>query len=30
VAPAAACGAANMGEKQVVKYRADYIFYRAV
>lgn len=29
VAPAAACGAANTGEKQVVKYQADYIFYRA-
>jgi hypothetical protein len=30
VAPASACGASNMGEKQVVKYQADYIFYRAV
>jgi hypothetical protein len=30
VAPAAACGASNMGQKQVVKYQADYIFYRAV
>jgi hypothetical protein len=29
VAPAMACGAANMGQKQVVKYQADYIFYRA-
>ncbi|WP_062474332.1 DUF3455 domain-containing protein [Variovorax boronicumulans] len=29
VAPAAACGATNMGQKQVVKYQADYIFYRA-
>ncbi|MRD47817.1 DUF3455 domain-containing protein [Caenimonas koreensis] len=30
VAPAMACGAANMGAKQVVKYQADYIFYRAM
>ncbi|WP_431107453.1 DUF3455 domain-containing protein [Variovorax paradoxus] len=30
VAPAAACAASNLGEKQVVKYQADYIFYRAV
>lgn len=30
VAPAATCGASNMGQKQVVKYQADYIFYRAV
>ncbi|MDP3821710.1 MAG: DUF3455 domain-containing protein [Burkholderiales bacterium] len=30
VAPAAACGAANMGAKQVVKYQADYILYRAM
>ena len=29
VAPAAACGAANAGAKQVVKYQADYIFYKA-
>jgi len=29
VAPAAACGATNLGQKQVVKYQADYIFYRA-
>jgi Protein of unknown function (DUF3455) len=29
VAPGAACGASNMGQKQVVKYQADYIFYRA-
>jgi len=29
VAPAAACGAANMGAKQIVKYQADYIFWRA-
>jgi hypothetical protein len=30
VAPAMACGAANTGAKQVVKYQADYIFYRAM
>ena len=30
VAPTAACGAANMGAKQVVQYQADYIFYRAM
>ncbi len=30
VAPAMACGAATMGQKQVVKYQADYIFWRAV
>ena len=30
VAPAMACGAANMGAKQIVKYQADYIFYKAV
>ncbi|MET0310818.1 MAG: DUF3455 domain-containing protein [Burkholderiaceae bacterium] len=29
VAPAAACGATNVGAKQVVKYQADYIFYKA-
>ncbi len=29
VAPAAACGATNMGTKQIVKYQADYIFWRA-
>ncbi len=29
VAPAAACGPSNMGQKQTVKYQADYIFYRA-
>ncbi len=28
VAPAAACAAANKGEKQVVTYAADYVFYR--
>ncbi|RYY94508.1 MAG: DUF3455 domain-containing protein [Comamonadaceae bacterium] len=30
VAPSAACGAGNMGTKQVVQYQADYIFYKAV
>jgi hypothetical protein len=29
VAPAAPCGAGNMGAKQIVKYQADYIFWRA-
>jgi hypothetical protein len=29
VAPAMACGAGNMGAKQIVQYRADYIFYKA-
>ncbi len=29
VAPAAACGQANLGAKQVVQYQADYIFYKA-
>ena len=29
VAPAMPCGAANLGAKQVVKYQADYIFYKA-
>ena len=29
VAPAMACGAGNMGQKQVVQYQADYIFYTA-
>jgi hypothetical protein len=29
VAPASACGMANMGEKQIVKYQADYIFWKA-
>ena len=29
VAPAAACGAANVGTKQMVKYQADYVFYKA-
>ena len=27
VAPAMACAAANKGEKQVVTYAADYVFY---
>ncbi|WP_218508180.1 DUF3455 domain-containing protein [Variovorax sp. dw_308] len=30
VAPALPCAGGNMGEKQVVKYQADYIFYRAM
>jgi hypothetical protein len=30
VAPAAACGTGNMGARQVVKYQADYIFYKAM
>lgn len=30
VAPAAACDASAMGRKRVVKYQADYIFYRAI
>ena len=29
VAPASACGAGNVGSKQVVKYQADYIFWKA-
>jgi len=29
VAPAMACGAGNTGAKQIVKYQADYIFWRA-
>ena len=29
VAPASMCDASTMGQKQVVKYQADYIFYRA-
>lgn len=29
VAPATACGASNMGAKQIVQYQADYIFYKA-
>ena len=30
VAPAMPCAAMNMGAKQVVKYQADYIFYKAM
>ena len=30
VAPAMACDASNLGAKQIVRYQADYIFYRAV
>jgi hypothetical protein len=30
VAPAAPCADAQMGSKQIVKYQADYIFYRAM
>lgn len=30
VAPSAACSAANDGSKQVVRYQADYIFWRAM
>jgi hypothetical protein len=30
VAPAAACAAGNMGARQIVKYQADYIFYKAM
>jgi hypothetical protein len=29
VAPASVCAASNMGVKQIVKYQADYIFYKA-
>ena len=29
VAPATACGAGNVGSKEVVKYQADYIFWKA-
>ncbi len=29
VAPASACGAGNVGSKEVVKYQADYIFWKA-
>lgn len=29
VAPATACGAGNLGSKEVVKYQADYIFWKA-
>ena len=30
VAPATACDAGNAGSKQIVRYQADYIFYKAV
>jgi hypothetical protein len=30
VAPAMPCAAANIGAKQIVKYQADYIFYKAM
>jgi hypothetical protein len=30
VAPASACGMANMGERRIVKYQADYIFWKAM
>ncbi|WP_182286821.1 DUF3455 domain-containing protein [Comamonas testosteroni] len=30
VAPSMACGAANLGSKQIVQYQADYIFWKAV
>jgi hypothetical protein len=30
VAPAMACGTGSVGQKQIVKYQADYIFYRAM
>ena len=30
VAPASACGAGNVGARQIVKYQADYILWRAV
>ena len=30
VAPAMPCAASNMGTKQIVKYQADYIFYKAI
>ena len=30
VAPAAPCGMANAGARQIVQYQADYIFYRAI
>lgn len=29
VAPASVCAASNVGSKQIVKYQADYIFYKA-
>jgi hypothetical protein len=30
VAPVSACGAVNIGAKQIVKYQADYIFWKAM
>jgi hypothetical protein len=30
VAPSSTCAAANSGTKQIVKYQADYIFYKAI
>jgi hypothetical protein len=30
VAPAMACDAATKGKKEIVKYQADYIFWKAV
>lgn len=30
VAPASACAAGNLGAKEIVKYQADYIFYKAM
>ncbi|MDI1274167.1 DUF3455 domain-containing protein, partial [Polaromonas sp.] len=30
VAPATPCAAGNLGARQVVKYQADYIFYKAM
>ena len=30
VAPATPCASANVGARQVVKYQADYIFYKAM
>ena len=30
VAPATPCASANVGDRQVVKYQADYIFYKAM
>lgn len=29
VAPVSVCAASNVGAKQIVKYQADYIFYKA-
>jgi hypothetical protein len=30
VAPASVCDASSAGSKQIVRYQADYIFYKAV